>query len=88
MVQADQLRAILALHRQNLIAMEYYGREAVKFSLLTGDRNLDLLQQGVNGARALGSQKRRQEAIDAYWKGRGQWPNETRVRELADLFVN
>jgi tetratricopeptide (TPR) repeat protein len=47
-----------------------------------------LLEQGVTGARALGSQKRRQEAIDAYWKGRGQWPNEARVRELADLFVN
>jgi len=47
-----------------------------------------LLEQGVTGARALGSQKRRQEAIDAYWKGRGQWPNETKVRELADLFVN
>ena len=47
-----------------------------------------LLEQGVTGARALGSQKRRQEAIDAYWKGRGQWPHETKVRELADLFVN
>jgi tetratricopeptide (TPR) repeat protein len=48
----------------------------------------DLLEQGVSGARMLGSQKRRQEAIDAYWKGRGQWPNEPRVRDLADLFVN
>jgi DNA-binding SARP family transcriptional activator len=48
----------------------------------------DLLEQGANGAKMLGSQKRRQEAIDAYWKGRGQWPNEPRVRDLADLFVN
>jgi tetratricopeptide (TPR) repeat protein len=48
----------------------------------------DLLEQGVNGARMLGSQKRRQEAIDAYWKGREQWPNEPRVRDLADLFVH
>jgi hypothetical protein len=33
-------------------------------------------------------EQRRQEAIDAYWKGRAQWPNEARVRDLADLFVN
>jgi tetratricopeptide (TPR) repeat protein len=48
----------------------------------------DLLEQGVSGAKMLGSQKRRQEAIDAYWKGREQWPNEARVRDLGDLFVN
>jgi hypothetical protein len=48
----------------------------------------DLLEQGASGAKALGSEKRRQEAIDAYRQGRRQWPNEARVRDLADLFVN
>jgi hypothetical protein len=39
-VQADDLQGILALHRNNLIAMEYYYREGVTYSRLAGDRNL------------------------------------------------
>jgi hypothetical protein len=38
--QADDLQGILALHRNNLIAMEYYYREGVTYSRLAGDRNL------------------------------------------------
>jgi DNA-binding SARP family transcriptional activator len=45
------------------------------------------LTEGVQGAKALGSEKRRQEAL-ANWKAaRKQWPNERRVWELADLFL-
>jgi transcriptional regulator with XRE-family HTH domain/tetratricopeptide (TPR) repeat protein len=55
-------------------------------------RNLELfcsyLEQGANGAKLLGSEKRRQEAIDAYRQGRSVWPNEARVRDLADLLLN
>ncbi len=40
---------------------------------------------GIQGAKALGSEKRRQEAI-ANWKAaREQWPYEKRVMELADV---
>ncbi len=45
------------------------------------------LEQGVNGAKRLGSEKRRQEAIEVYKDARKIWPHETKVRELADLFV-
>jgi hypothetical protein len=45
------------------------------------------LLEGVQGAKALGSEKRQQEAL-ANWKAaRKQWPKELRVLELADLFL-
>jgi tetratricopeptide (TPR) repeat protein len=41
--------------------------------------------EGVNGAKALASEKRRQEAI-ANWKAaRAQWPHEKKILELADV---
>jgi tetratricopeptide (TPR) repeat protein/DNA-binding XRE family transcriptional regulator len=42
---------------------------------------------GIQGARTLGSQKRRQEAIDNWKEARKVWPHETRVLELADLLL-
>jgi hypothetical protein len=42
---------------------------------------------GIQGAQALGSQKRRQEAIDNWKEARKVWPHETKVLELADLLV-
>lgn len=51
------------------------------------DAFCDRLEQGVNGAKRLGSERRRQEAIEVYKNARKIWPNEARVRELADLFV-
>jgi len=44
------------------------------------------LEQGVIGANRLGSEKRRQEAIEVYREARGLWPNESRIKGLADLF--
>src|SRR5216683_3007891 len=48
----------------------------------------DYLEKGIHGAKALGSEKRRQEAIDIYWKARKIWPHEARVKELSDLFIS
>jgi hypothetical protein len=71
------------------IRIEVFNHQALAALALGNlEQFCDLLEQGVNGARALRSEKRRQEAIDAYWKGREEWPNEARVRDLADLFVN
>jgi tetratricopeptide (TPR) repeat protein len=45
------------------------------------------LLAGVEGAKALGSEKRRQEAIANYRAARGKWPHEARVRALAEVFL-
>src|SRR5579884_1407142 len=37
--QGYQLHSILALHRNDLIAKEMYSKQAVQYSLLSGDRN-------------------------------------------------
>jgi hypothetical protein len=37
--------------------------------------------------KALGSQRRRQEAIAVYWQARKRWPHEIRVSDLAELFL-
>jgi tetratricopeptide (TPR) repeat protein len=45
------------------------------------------LQAGAKGAKALGSQKRKQEAI-ANWKAaRVRWPHEKQIWELADILM-
>jgi len=45
------------------------------------------LLAGVEGAKALGSQKRRQEALANYRAARAKWPHEAQVRELAEVFL-
>ena len=45
------------------------------------------LQRGIEGAKRLGSARRQQEAIENYWQARQQWPHETRVKDLAELFI-
>jgi len=62
------------------------AQAAVKMGDL--DRSSVYLQRGIEGARALGSEKRRQEAIDIYWQARRIWPDEARITNLADLFAS
>jgi tetratricopeptide (TPR) repeat protein len=54
-------------------------------------KNLDNFERyfikGIQGADALGSQKRRYEAIANWKEARKVWPDEKRVVELADLFA-
>lgn len=45
------------------------------------------LMEAAVGARALGSEKRRKEAVNVYWKARAAWPRETRIRKLAELLI-
>ena len=45
------------------------------------------LERGARGAKALESEKRRQEAIALYKEARRVWPEEPRVKELADLLL-
>ncbi len=44
-------------------------------------------QAGAQAARALGSQRRKQEAIDNWKTARLRWPDETVIRDLADLLL-
>ena len=48
---------------------------------------LHYLLAGVEGAKTLGSEKRRQEAIANYRAARQKWPYEARIRELAEVFL-
>src|SRR5260370_3142699 len=50
------------------------------------DQSEDYLQSAVASAKALGSQLRRSESYDIYQQMQKKWPNEQRVKELADLF--
>jgi hypothetical protein len=45
------------------------------------------LTKGIEGAKQLGSAMRHKEATYFYWQARKQWPHETRVKELAELFI-
>jgi tetratricopeptide (TPR) repeat protein len=66
------------LNQQALAAMKTQNLERFCF----------YFEKGIQGAKALGSQQRRQEAIDLYWQGRKLWSHEGRVKELADLFIS
>jgi hypothetical protein len=50
------------------------------------EQSEDSLQAAVASAKALGSQLRRSESYDIYQQMQEKWPNEQRVKELADLF--
>jgi tetratricopeptide (TPR) repeat protein len=41
----------------------------------------------VTAMKALGSQRRRQEAVAVYWQARKRWPHEIRISDLAELFL-
>ncbi len=63
-----------------------YQAEA-SLALSERDAFCHYLTMGVEGAKALGSQKRREEAMHVYKEGRKKWPNEVKIKELADLFL-
>ncbi len=74
----------LVPERTRLEIINYQAKTALTFSDL--DKFCDYLEKGAMGAKALGSEKRRGEAIEVYKEARSVWPNEPRVKELADLF--
>ena len=82
----EQLKAYVPVPER--IRVEILNHQATTaLALKDLDAFCDRLEQGVNGAKKLGSEKRRREAIEVYTDARKLWPHETRVKELADLFI-
>lgn len=80
----------LAIHTPipERIRIEIINHQATTALVLKDmDAFCNRLEQGIDGAKRLGSEKRLQEAIKVYKNARKIWPHEIRVRELADLFV-
>ncbi len=44
------------------------------------------LEKGIRGANTLSSKQRRREAVETYKQARVVWSNDSRIKELADLF--
>jgi tetratricopeptide (TPR) repeat protein len=86
LAQIEQVpRTIVVPERIRLRIVTQRSLAAVKLGNLEAFRAY--LIEGVNGAQRLGSQKRRQEAIVSYRAAREKWPHESRVSELAELFL-
>jgi transcriptional regulator with XRE-family HTH domain/tetratricopeptide (TPR) repeat protein len=72
----DRLR-LEVTNQRALAAVKVGNREKFREHLI----------EGVNGAKAIGSEKRRQEAIVTYREARLKWPHESQILELADMLV-
>ncbi|MBV9691204.1 MAG: winged helix-turn-helix domain-containing protein [Ktedonobacteraceae bacterium] len=87
LAQVDQLpRPIVVPERLRIEIINHQAAAAV------GAGNMEefehYLLAGVAGAKALGSEKRRQEAVTVWRKARETWPDEQRIMRLADVFVD
>jgi tetratricopeptide (TPR) repeat protein len=60
---------------------------ATALALNDMDRFQAYLKEGALGARALGSEKRKQEVIDNWKAARLRWPHEMVIKDLADLLL-
>ncbi|MBV9690597.1 MAG: hypothetical protein JO202_12920 [Ktedonobacteraceae bacterium] len=60
---------------------------ATALALNDMDRFQAYLKEGALGAKALGSEKRKQEAIDNWRLARLRWPDEMVIKDLADLLL-
>jgi DNA-binding SARP family transcriptional activator len=86
-VQVGTLLPTISLSERNRVQILNYQAQAA-VAIGDQDRFREYLMQGIQGANSLGSQKRRQEAIDAYKQARLVWPHDSEVQALADMFVN
>ena len=92
--QAGELFAQIETLPSTIVIPERIRVEIINQQALTAvkvqnlEQFCDYLEKSIHGAKALGSEKRRQEAIDIYWKARKIWPHEARVKELSDLFIS
>ena len=92
--QAGELFAQIETLPSTMVIPERFRIEIINQQALTAmkarslEQFCDYLEKGIQGAKALGSEKRRQEAIDIYWEARKIWPHEARVKELSDLFIS
>lgn len=76
---------IIMSERNRLEIVNYQAKTALLQGELDGFCRY--LTEGIAGATQLGSARRRQEAIENYWQARQQWPSETQVKDLAELFI-
>jgi tetratricopeptide (TPR) repeat protein len=84
--QIAALRATVAVPER--IRLEIINHQAEAALLLNDqERFCTTLRQGIAGAQAIRSARRRQEAIDIYGMARVVWPHERRVGEMGELFV-
>ncbi|HLZ59197.1 MAG TPA: hypothetical protein VKR06_19820 [Ktedonosporobacter sp.] len=73
------------IKRIRIEIMNYQARTALAMKDL--DAFCCLLEQGVQAAIRLGSEKRKQEAMEIYQDALLIWPHEARVRQLTGLFA-
>jgi len=83
---ARKIFTTAAVSERNRIEVVNYQ---AKVAVAIGDQEqvYSYLTEGISGAKELGSQKRLQETVDVYRQARKLWPEEPRIRELADLFM-
>ncbi len=77
----------MIVSERNRIEIVNYQTQA---AILLGDmdRFCTYLQRGIEGAKTLSSVRRRQEALDNYRLARERWPHETKVSDMAELFIH
>jgi tetratricopeptide (TPR) repeat protein len=91
--KSEHALAQIETAQASLIVPERFRVEIVNqqtsAALKTGDleKFRAYLIDGITGAKALHSEKRRQEAIANWKEARKVWPGDERVRELADLIL-
>ena len=92
-IQAEQALAQIDALPATISVPERVRLEIINLRTLAAVkvRNLDNFQQfviqGLEGAKALQSEKRRQEVITNWKAARQAWPKESKVLELADVLV-
>jgi len=76
---------IIIPERTRVEIVNHLAMTAVKTGNMEGFHTY--LIEGVNGAKALQSDKRRQEAVANWKEARKEWPRESQILELADLLL-
>jgi DNA-binding SARP family transcriptional activator len=86
LAQFEQLDAtILVPERWRVEVINHQAKTAIDLGDM--ERFQTYFQAGAQRAKALGSQKRKQEAIDNWRLARLRWPDETVIKDLADLLL-
>jgi hypothetical protein len=91
--QASNALAQFAHLPSTIIAPERYKVQIINYQAMAavGARNMEefmhYLLVGVAGAKALGSEKRWQEAIANWRAARKRWPGEDKIPKLADALM-
>jgi tetratricopeptide (TPR) repeat protein len=82
--RVEKLPTIIVSERGRIEAINHQAEAAL--ALGDQERFRAYIEMGVRGAKALGSEKRYNEAFDVYQQAKKLWRNEPGVKELRDLF--